>query len=182
MRLFSDGAIPPASDIICFPILRLKKLKKITFTESLRDRFWSKVKKSPGCWLWTANKNNKGYGTMTLGAANLGKGLAHRISYALHYKEIPAGIEVMHHCDNPSCVKPTHLFLGTHAENMLDMRNKGTAYYRSNRFTPMQVSTILEMRKAKKSVNAIGLEMGCDKGTIVRFLKRHGLYQPINDV
>ena len=86
-------------------------------------RFWAKVKKINGeCWEWQAAKSIKGYGRFKVNGRLL---LPHRCSYELHYGEIPEGLWVLHHCDNPSCVNPEHLFLGTRSDNMIDCFRKG---------------------------------------------------------
>lgn len=96
---------------------------------TLGERFWSKVKKTPGCWLWIGSKGGQGgYGTIRLGSVVDGTRrhvYSHRLSYEMHHGRIPKGMFVLHKCDTPSCVRPDHLFLGSHAENMEDMRNKG---------------------------------------------------------
>lgn len=74
-----------------------------------------------GCWEWTGARNRDGYGaTGILGATS-----AHRASWILHFGPIPAGMNVLHKCDNPPCVNPDHLFLGTHSDNMKDCWQKG---------------------------------------------------------
>ena len=92
----------------------------------LIERFEAKFKKTSGCWIWAANKNNKGYGLIRPGGL-APKQLAHRVSYSLYIGEIPDNTEVMHVCDTPLCVNPEHLKLGTHAENMSDMWSKNRA-------------------------------------------------------
>lgn len=92
----------------------------------LTDRFWEKVdKRGPNeCWEWTAGKTTAGYGVINSGDANGTIVGAHRISWELAYDHIPKGMCVLHHCDNPGCVNPYHLFLGTDADNVHDMTEK----------------------------------------------------------
>ena len=95
--------------------------------EKYIKRFWSKVKVSLGCWEWQASLRNKGYGAFVW-KDDTGKeiqGRAHRFAYELLVGTIPEGMDVLHRCDNPPCVRPDHLFLGTIADNNRDMCEKG---------------------------------------------------------
>jgi len=95
-------------------------------TESDIARFWEKVdKKGPDdCWLWTGSTAS-GYGQLKINRRMVG---THRVSWELHNGPIPDGVYVLHDCpngDNPLCVNPSHLWLGSHQQNMDDMKNKG---------------------------------------------------------
>jgi hypothetical protein len=93
-----------------------------------------------GCWLWTRSVMNKrGYGAMNTSKETR---YAHRVSWQIYNGEIPSGMHVCHHCDTPACVNPSHLFLGTHADNMRDARAKGRAYTPRRKLTPLQVAEI----------------------------------------
>lgn len=91
-------------------------------------RFWEKVRKGPGCWEWLGATNpTKGHGFFKFNGKQTG---AHRVAWILAYGSIPAGHGyhgtcVCHRCDNPRCVRPDHLFLGTIQDNLTDMRAKG---------------------------------------------------------
>src|SRR3990167_3652620 len=88
---------------------------------TLEERFWSKVDKSGDCWIWTGAKIS-GYPIFRVGNKLI---RGHRYSWELCNGKIPEGLFACHHCDNPSCVRPDHIFLGTHTDNMRDARQKG---------------------------------------------------------
>ena len=88
------------------------------------NRFWSKVdiKGPDDCWEWQASKKQTGYGAFSFNGKNWG---AHRFSYFLEHGEFDQTLDVCHTCDNPPCVNPKHLWLGTASDNLSDMGRKG---------------------------------------------------------
>jgi len=86
------------------------------------ERFWSKVQKTGGCWLWTAGRFSKGYGAFSLGNKNYH---AQRVAWLLAGRTIPEGEGILHACDNPRCVRLDHLFTGTSTVNNQDRAVKG---------------------------------------------------------
>ena len=85
-------------------------------------RFFSRVDHTGKCWLWVGAVTSRGYGWFV---AKGRQWTAHRFSWHISRGPIPDGLFVCHHCDTPRCVRPQHLFLGTHADNMADMKAKG---------------------------------------------------------
>ena len=152
-------------------------------------RFWSRVRKSDGCWEWTGKPRRDRYGTIAVGPRGGKKDfLAHRFSWQLHYGEIPEGMEVCHTCDNPPCVRPDHLFLGTHKVNMSDMGKKGRRSWGEkhelHKLTTAQVRDIRELWDAARqngrqrvpkgspySSTALGERYGVSETTIRDIIK-----------
>ena len=92
------------------------------------DEFWNRVKKGNDCWEWLGGKDRDGYGryNLTVSYENLSKKWygAHRLSYTLTKGNIPKGKVICHSCDNPGCVNPDHLWVGTQQDNVRDMDQK----------------------------------------------------------
>lgn len=91
----------------------------------IAERFWKRVEKTDTCWIWTGAKTHGGYGVIQSGRRPSKIIRTHRLSYELCNGPIADGLDVCHSCDNPSCVNPSHLFLGTRSDNMRDCVAKG---------------------------------------------------------
>jgi hypothetical protein len=127
------------------------------------ERFWKRVKigEPDGCWPWTGQITNKGYGTIYKGRP-IG---THRIAWELANGHIEGGLYVLHKCDNRACCNPKHLFLGTHLDNMRDMSNKGRSH--KTKLTKIQAVEILERYKTGKITQGqLSREYGVHKCTI----------------
>ena len=93
--------------------------------KTMEERFWAKVNKTDGCWEWTAHKLFNGYGRFSI---NKKPDYSHRVSWLIAHGEYPTGKHVLHTCDNPGCVRPDHLVLGTMGDNMADRDSKHRQY------------------------------------------------------
>lgn len=114
----------------------------------ISERFWSKVRVRVKnvCWEWTGSCDEKGYGNMS--SVSLGAPLkAYRVSWEIHFGSIPAGLSVLHACDNPRCVNPNHLMLGTQMANTVDMARK-------NRINS---ESLLNLRPGQQGIYGAGL-------------------------
>lgn len=121
---------------------------------SLVARFFSHVKKTKTCWFWTGRclkaapgRGDGGYGHFHIPGEN--NMLAHRFSYAHTYGFLPRDRFVLHKCDNPACVRPSHLYLGTHHENMRDMVKRGRSVHRFGSANPRAKLNEQKVRQIK---------------------------------
>lgn len=146
------------------------------FDIKLKDRLLSHVKidNKTGCWEWQGSKRG-GYGRLIVGSRKDGtrrSDSAHRISYQLYNGEIPDMMEVCHKCDNRCCINPSHLFLGTHQENINDREKKGRNNPPrgiKNAKTKLSESDVIQIRTAHlagKSFGKLAEEYGVCKKTI----------------
>lgn len=121
---------------------------KGSHAKPLIERFIEKIEIQQSCWIWTGAVNANGYGSMWDGEK---PETASRLSYRLLIGQIPEGLFVLHRCDNPLCVKPSHLFAGTHIENMHDRDIKGRAAKVSGSLNPMAKLTEEQAKEIKLS-------------------------------
>lgn len=144
------------------------------------ERFWSKVKQDEnGCWIWIARKDRAGYGEFRLNGKTK---KAHRVSYELTNPNVDiTKFCVLHKCDNPSCVRPDHLFHGSHNDNVQDKIKKGRAKYKAhngseNGFSKLTEAQVLEIRslKGKFSQVKIGAMFGVTQANVSMILLNKG--------
>lgn len=144
-------------------------------TQQDTARFWSKVTLGPldACWLWTGGGVPNGHGYMGLGhRPNVQPYFAHRIAWTLTHGEIPAGQCVLHNCpggDNPRCVNPHHLFLGTQADNVRDASRKGHLHIPRKRNRAIKEAAIIRYLAGGVTAHQVGAEFGVSFMTILRW-------------
>ena len=133
---------------------------------SLAERFEMHHIPEPnsGCWLWTSQKNNKGYGFLRLKSkGKMTRLQAHRASWMLFRGELSPTLDVLHQCDNTYCVNPDHLFVGSHQDNMTDMKVKGRARAPQGTDHPKSKLTddlVREIRVSKENNSQLGRRIG----------------------
>lgn len=134
----------------------------------LEKRFWAKVQKTESCWLWTASTARKGYGHIYCAGKYV---TASILSWQLHFGPIPSGLFVCHNCpggDNPACVNPAHLFLGTCKDNGQDAARKGRIP------SVLTVDNVVEIRRLFGTVsqNSIAKKFGVSSRLIQKIVRR----------
>lgn len=146
---------------------------------SVVDRFWAKVERmgQNECWPWKGTRDKYGYGRL----ANFPKGSplkAYRVSWALANGPVPAGVVVRHKCDNPPCVNPTHLELGTQKDNARDTSARGRLNPKSllnlrhdKALSTVDMEMVVEMRSRGLSLPVIAKRFGVDSSTVGLYLR-----------
>lgn len=140
-------------------------------------KFWNKVKKTDSCWLWIGSITMFGYGLFFVDDK---KWPAHRYSYFLAHGQFPTDLHVRHKCDTPLCVNPEHLILGTHADNMRDMAERGRAARQKGidhpraKLSESNVKEIRALLDSGHSVASISRLYGVTRGCItpIKFGRR----------
>lgn len=138
--------------------------------------FWMKVEKSAECWTWRGTLAAYGYGRTTWMGRQTG---THRVSWEIHHGAIPDGLSVLHRCDNPPCVNPAHLFLGTQTDNMRDMTSKSRHAHQAHpetypkgvrhwkaRLTEEMVLSIRRRHARGETFADIAREVGISRATV----------------
>lgn len=149
---------------------------------AIEPRFWTFVDKSGDCWEWRGVATEDGYGRFMIRGK---RWLAHRVAYALANGPIPDGFFVCHHCDNPRCVRPSHLFLGTNRDNMQDASQKGHLHWNGatppvhrgerNNLAKLTADTVRQIRAefaGGDTITAIGARYGVTKQNVSCVVRR----------
>jgi HNH endonuclease len=154
--------------------------------QPLRERFEAKISPEPltGCWLWTGavttSKNTYPYGSIKTDRRDARPQrleAAHRVAWLLYRGPIPDGLDVLHKCDQPYCVNPDHLFIGTHAENMADMVRKGRSNARPGQLAHATLNAVIaqqirDRRAAGERPTALAREFGISRQQVHRIYVR----------
>lgn len=145
------------------------------YAEGFVERFTAKyVKDESGCWVWTASTAGKGYGQIKVPSQRR-QVYAHRVAYELSKGPIPIGRLVCHTCDNPKCVNPDHLFLGSAKDNLQDMKRKDR-HLRGDRnakavLTESQVREIRGLSDTGYRQHELAKRFGVSQMTISRIVR-----------
>lgn len=125
----------------------------------LREGYEARVIRADGCWAWSGSVTDDGYGQIEVSWRKPTRVLAHRLSWELHLGQIPAGLFVLHKCDNPPCTNPDHLFLGTHEDNMADREAKGRSPRGEDTHNAVLTDEIVREIMALRSTGLTGLSI-----------------------
>jgi hypothetical protein len=160
-------------------VVRLKRRRR---SKPITERFWPKVDRSGGpdaCWTWTAGRDDYGYGWFYTTDGKRRR--SHIVSFEMVHGPVPRGLLVCHSCDNPPCVNPTHLWLGTYQDNLRDAAHKGRCRNlpkpgEENPAAKLKSSQVIEIRKRLKAgerLVVLAEEYGVSKSLISAIKNRH---------
>lgn len=158
------------------------KMTVAEYLEATKKRFWAKVAKKgkDECWEWLSVTSHDGYGRLWFRGRFSG---AHRFSWMIHNETIPAGLYVLHKCDNPICVNPNHLFLGTNTDNMRDRVSKIGWQRTFVKLSAEQVTAIRHRYETEEtSSRKLGKEYGVSKTQILRIVNGISRYHVRNGI
>ena len=139
-------------------------------------KYWSLVDRinNNGCWLWLGDKNVEGYGRMMVGSVYEA---THRIAYLIRYKFIPKGTSILHSCDNPSCVNPKHLRIGTHKDNMNDVYMRGRMGGNLYNISDKLILMVYELQDIGLTKKEIREKLGLTKSLVDNIFNRSKIGQ-----
>lgn len=155
----SCGCLKAEKSSLVMKEMRLKK------SGSLTERFFSRfVELDNGCWQWKAHTDKDGYGYLPGDKKNI---RAHRFSYEIHKGEIPDKMIICHHCDNPGCVNPNHLFVGTQKDNAQDALKKERNYIgEKNGRSKLTLEDVKEIILSDLNFKQLAKKFGVSNSTI----------------
>ena len=145
-----------------------------TDLKNLTRRFWPKVRIQRGCWEWLACKV-QGYGRLGIGRSGSTMA-AHRLSWIIHNGPIRSALFVLHSCDNPGCVNPSHLFLGTQRDNLYDMTKKGRGKPYGAKLSKQKATEIRKLRGLGLTQQSIADRFGVLQSTVSKICLKKTYY------
>lgn len=144
-----------------------------------KERFMSKVDTSGECWIWTGYRDKKmGYGMFWMNGTMR---LSHRVAYEMFNAPIEGGLHVCHSCDNPACVNPSHLWLGTNADNVADKiakRRDRNLRGQEHPMAKLNEDIVRWIRQSDLSGRALAKELGVDRTTI-QYIRQRKLWRHV---
>lgn len=154
--------------------VEIKENRRLGVLEVTPDEFWDRIIKPEGCWLYDGAKEINGYGYLKNPLGEKPKYItAHRLAWILTYGPVPDGKVVMHTCDVRSCVNPQHLRLGTHEENMADMRAKKRGTYGERSSTAIlteeavrYIRSVYWCKGKRSNAPELAKKYGCSPGAV----------------
>jgi hypothetical protein len=151
-----------------------EKLNDKSYHEITKKRFLERIKKENQCWIWCGYISKHGYGVSSYRSKSF---LSHRLSWVLFKGFLPKELDVCHHCDNPKCVNPDHLFLGTAKDNIRDCFNKKRKSHKGEKHPRAKIQEkdvikIFELRKNGWTHQKLADRFKLKQGTISNILHR----------